>query len=273
MQLKSILFVGILLPALLWPALGNGQNPPQQKQEQKDEYKSPYRVKIFEVKHRPPNVLAEALAGLLSGTGPSRINPNQQLNTITVRDYPENLAAIEEALKRLDVPETRPPAIAAPSIEFQLHLIAASQTSMEKATMPPGLDAVVTQLKATLKYTNYRYLTTLSSRVRDGGTIEASGAIDTPFQLPNLSTRSSSYNYAVLNVGIVDDASGRAFQTRQFRFTLSVPVQLGNDVQYRDIGLKTDLSVREGENAVVGTANVGGSDTAIIIVVNAKKVK
>jgi len=173
----------------------------------------------------------------------------------------------------LDVPETRPPAIAAPSIEFQLHLIAASQTSMEKAAMPPGLDAVVTQLKATLKYTNYRYLTTLSSRVRDGGTIEASGAIDTPFQLPNLSTRSSSYNYAVLNVGIVDDASGRAFQTRQFRFTLSVPVQLGNDVQYRDIGLKTDLSVREGENAVVGTANVGGSDTAIIIVVNAKKVR
>jgi hypothetical protein len=52
-----------------------------------------------------------------------------------------------------------------------------------------------------------------------------------------------------------------------------VPIKYGPSTQYRDIGIITPLSLREGEMAVVGTTNIGGSDEAIIVVISVKRVK
>ena len=67
-------------------------------------------VKLFEIKHRSRNSLANSVKPLGSGAGNATIYANEDLKTVTVRDFPENIAAIEEALKRLDVPdEIQPP--------------------------------------------------------------------------------------------------------------------------------------------------------------------
>jgi hypothetical protein len=191
-----------------------------------------------------------------------------------VRDFPENIAAIEVALKRLDVPEQSPV-----SLEFQIHLLSASMDGSTKTELPKTLESVVTQLKATLKFTNYRYVSSALNRVNNGGKIESSGVTGSLFPTPsgvtNTAENPSFYNYSLSNVKLTQDASGKeTVQIDLFKFGVSVPLRINpGQTQYRDIGILTPLSLREGEMAVVGTANIGGSDEAIIVIVSVKKLK
>src|SRR5215470_14013339 len=115
MKLRLTIFSIVLL------LISVGSSSPTLAQEQKKEEKEStpdlkrFSVKLFEVKHRIPSALRDALWTLGSGAKGADINANNNLNTLTVRDFPENIAAIEEALKRLDVPD-KPPV----SLECQL---------------------------------------------------------------------------------------------------------------------------------------------------------
>jgi Bacterial type II/III secretion system short domain len=230
--------------------------------------RSPLKVKIFEVKYREPNVLVEALNALGSGDSNSKIQANQQLKTITVRDYPENIAAIEDALKRLDVPAASPV-----SLETRLYLVAATRSN-EPSSVPDFLQPVIKQLQSTLSYRSYRYATTLVNRVNDGGTIESSGVADPLFPLPAGTPPNKAFYSFSANPRVATDAAGKeGIQIRKFRFSISTPVQVGPTTQYRDVGIVTELSLREGETAVVGTANLGSSDEAMIVIVSVKVAK
>ena len=251
------------------------QQPPAETTPQRPA--SPYRAMVFDVKHRDPEALANALQPLQSGQPQTSMVANRQMKTITVRDYPENLAAIGEALRRLDVPETMSPFRPRPpsSIEFNLHLIAASPSAGEKTSFPASLEPVVNQLKSTLKFGSYRYLTTFSNRVNEGGTIDAQGVISPPFPIAAHAQLKSGYMYQVRNPQVTTDAAGKeVILTTSFTFKIDVPVETGGAAaQFRDVRLSTQLSLREGETAVVGTANAGSADEAIIVVVSARKLK
>jgi type II/III secretion system protein len=272
--------IAILFSLLLACATSASYAFAQTTDEQKKDEKAPARdvkqfsVKLFEVKYRSPNSLRESVQALGSGHGNAMIFANENLKTLTVRDFPENIAAIEEALKRLDVPDKSPV-----SLEFQLHLIAASMTPSEKDSLPKILEPVVEQLKSTLKFTNYRYVSSALNRVSDRGKVESSGVTGSLFPTPagvlNSADNPSFYQCSLSRVALTQDAAGKeSIQIEMFRFGVSVPVKIGlNNTQYRDIGIVTPLSLREGEMAVVGTANIGGSDEAIIVVISVKKTK
>src|SRR5262249_45610705 len=61
------------------------------------------RGKVFEIKHHYPKELVSIVSTLGSGAPGSAVTYSSNPNTITVRDFPENIAVIEEAIKRLDV--------------------------------------------------------------------------------------------------------------------------------------------------------------------------
>lgn len=266
MRLGSLVLVGVLLPFFLYPEMSYAQAP-QQPMEQE---RSPYKVTIFHIKHRDPTILAQALDGLRSGAPNTAMVPNKQLKTITVRDFPENIASIGEALKRLDVPEPKAPAAVPVNIEMQLHLIAASQQTGERSEPPASLAPVINQLRSTLKFSNYRYLTTFTSRLLSGGKVFNNGVIEEPFPQTQ-PARKSNYQYQVASVQNLEDSAGKSFfYVRSFSFNLTLRLPNGDA---RDIGFNTDLTLREGETAVVGTANVGSSDEAIILIVTARAVK
>src|SRR5688572_12824915 len=63
-----------------------------------------FKTKIFELKYRDPGTLANVVRQLGSGFKGAGISTNAEFKTITVRDFPENIATIEEAIKRLDTP-------------------------------------------------------------------------------------------------------------------------------------------------------------------------
>jgi hypothetical protein len=274
MKLKFIALLFSLSLGCAMPAsYAFAQTGGEQKKDEQPTAPQPEKlaVKLFEIKYRNPSSLANALQSLGSGAPNTKIYPNEDLKTLTVRDFPENVAAIEEALKRLDVPSKAPV-----NLEFQLHLIAASMEPSEKTTLPKNLEAVVAQLKSTLKFTNYRYVSSALNRVSDRGKIESSGVTGSLFPTPvgvlNSPEAPAFYQYVLSRVSLTQDATGKeSVQIDSFKFTVSVPIRISKDIQYRDIGIVTPLSLREGEMAVVGTANISGSDEAIIVVISVKK--
>jgi hypothetical protein len=277
MKTKMILLILlILVTTSVVAAQGNGDQQAETKEAQLGTCNPNNRtVKLLTAKHHNTVVLAETLKGLLSNAGVITHNPH--LKTLTVRDCPAGIAVVEQALAKLDVPDPSPA-----NMEFQLHLLAASMTPAEGGAMPKTLEPVITQLKATLKYPHYRYVYSAINRITNGGRIESSGATGELFPLPrnvaNNPGNPSFYQYQLNNVKFTQDASGKdAVQIENFRFGITVPIHIGGtgnaQVQYKDIGLVTPLSLREGELAVVGTANIGGSDEAMIVVVSVKKLK
>jgi Bacterial type II/III secretion system short domain len=277
MKLRATeLFISLLLAFTIANANAFAQSDSaQQRVERKPAADAPkFSVRLFEIKYQSPNNLREALNALGSGAPGSTMTPNNQLRTLTVRDFPENITAIEEALKRLDVPGKSPI-----SLECQLHLLSASMRESDKSQMAKNLEPVVTQLRSTLQFTNYRYISSSLNRVSDGGDVESSGIIGILFPTPsgviNTPENPTFYRYSIKGIKLTQDASGKeTIQISQFNFGSSVPVKTGgNNIQYKDCGMTTPLTLREGEMAAVGMVNISSSDDAIIVIVSVKKMK
>jgi len=276
-KILLLLFITCFYPATAWFAIA--QTAAEQKSVEKViQEPQKFKVKLFEIKHRHPESLRLALYALGSGTAGSELSANNQLRTLTVRDFPENIAAIEEALKRLDVPEQSPT-----PLEFQIHLISASMAGSEpKVQVTKNLEPVITQLKSSLRFTNYRYISSNLSRANDGANVESSGVTGSLFP-PSASFvtnqgQPSFYNYKIRAIKLRQDSLGKeTVQVDGFEFSVNVPVSWNPvnpaQTQYRHIGINTPLTLREGEMAVVGTANISGSDEAIIVVVSVNKVR
>src|SRR5262245_24186161 len=106
---KLIFLMGLMLATLSAPSIvAQDTQPSAAKPAQGDgEYVSEkgFKNKMFQLKHREPNTLRDVLKLLGSGYKGATISVNQEFKTITVRDFPENLAIIEEAINRLDIPQ------------------------------------------------------------------------------------------------------------------------------------------------------------------------
>ncbi|HZS05035.1 MAG TPA: hypothetical protein VFD58_09395 [Blastocatellia bacterium] len=275
MKLKAILQLCLLLlPALTAPALAQSDsrriptptaNAPAAGME----------AVIVDVKHKDPSQIVDVVRFLASERGV--VNSNRELRTIVIRDFPENIATIKAAIARLDVAETRNPLPVQDNYEVQLYLIATSRTSADKTDLPEGLGPVITQMKETLKYQGYRYITTFLNRVQNYENVNASGITSPIFPIAT-DTGKSFYKYRY-TLQSATDASGReSIRLQNFSFNVSIPlptpvVGAGTSFQYTDVGINTSVVLHEGEKVVVGTANLGSSDEAVIVVVSARKIK
>src|SRR5687767_9519337 len=112
MLIKTVKLIAIIACAIL-PALTAlaQQNQSQNKQDEPIWVEnSGFKGKIFEIKNRDPRELVQILQPLGSGFKGALMKFNDQSKTITVRDFPENIATIAEAIIRLDVqPPPKPP--------------------------------------------------------------------------------------------------------------------------------------------------------------------
>src|SRR5215217_875069 len=106
-----------------------------------------FQNRVFDVKNRDPQSLVRVLSPLTSGFRGAVVTANPEFRTISVRDFPENIAVIEEAIRRLDTPE-----VARPSVEFQVHMLVASNEEALPNRYPAELAGAVKQLQSTLGY-------------------------------------------------------------------------------------------------------------------------
>jgi hypothetical protein len=229
-----------------------------------------FRNRVFEIRHRDPRIVASAVKLLGSGFQGADLSVNEELSTVTVRDFPENIAAIEEAIGRLDKAEA-----GQPEIEFHVYVLIGSTAPTLARELPDEIVDVVKELKATLRYSSYGLMTNSVHRTRPGSGVESSGVAET--KLLGMSTPDLNpiiYSYTLRRVTVPQGTQKPSVDIENFRFSMRIPIALGNPrgehpvVQYQDVGFQTPVTIHEGEKVVVGTTTMG--DKALVVVVLAK---
>lgn len=264
---KPIVIIACLLLLTLTAFAQQNQTQSKQSDPQWVDF-SGFKGKIFEVKHRDPRDLARVLASLGSGFKGATIQPNYEYKTLTVRDFPENLAAIEEAIKRLDTPlPPAPPRPVSPNIEITAYLLLASNSGTpgsEAPSLPAQLKDVIAQLQTTLSYKTYLLLTPIVQRAKlDGGGMSSGGTATLPDK-----SLSASYQIKIGMLISADEPSVIVLDGLYFS------IRGASDPDHAQIGsaeINTRLNVRDGEKVVVGTASL--KDRALILVLTAKVIK
>jgi hypothetical protein len=226
-----------------------------------------FRSRVFEIKHRDPVNLVRVLLPLGSGFREAQMSPNESFQTISVRDFPENIAAIEEAIRRLDVPEP-----ARPGIEFHVHILIATHrpTYSPADQYPAELEAVIKQLKTTINYKHYHLMTSQVLRAKEQGMRQVSVKGVSELRMRSDTEASKSpifYDFRFENIVLNDSAAPAAkIQVGQFNFSMKVPLIVGSQgtLQYETIGFTTPVNMREGEKVVVGTTSM--EDKGIVVV-------
>ncbi|HEV7891397.1 MAG TPA: hypothetical protein VGP08_12205 [Pyrinomonadaceae bacterium] len=266
---KFLIALALLLATAAAALAQDNKQSPVRRDD--DEYVTQkiFQNRVFDVKNRDPLALARVLYPLTSGFKGATVSPNQEFRTITVRDFPENIAVIEEALRRLDTPEAPRPAI-----EFRVHLLVASNEEAAGNHYPAELSDVVKQLQTSLGMKNFTLMGSQVVRGREGNwDTWNKGVAD--FKLAGDTQASKNpvfYNYSIRQVTL-DTAGGQSrVQVGEFNMNMRVPLSLGPDkLAYEDIGFKNPVSLRDGERIVVGTTNI--ADKSIVVVISATTAK
>jgi hypothetical protein len=171
------------------------------------------------------------------------------------------------------------------TFDLELYVIAASNQQPREGKIPASLEPVIRQLRETLSFKNYSLETTLLNRVKNGGQLSLNWIVGQPSTPSSSPTSTPIFNeFSIGQVRQVDGNEGQAIQMLRFHFGSRVPIQTGTNLAasgtnaapvfvYEPVGLAADLSVREGQPAVVGTLNVGPSGEAIVLAICAKRVR
>jgi len=223
------------------------------------------RSKVFEVHNRDASDLLSSVVLLGSGFKGAAMSVNKELHTITVRDFPENIAAIESALARLDhpVPET-------PDIEMKISVLIGSKTPLAgAANVPDDLAPVVKQLESTLRYAHYGLMTATVQRTKPGDGLNGSGVAEAT--LLGMTVKEGQpilYNYRLRRITMTS-GERPSIDIESFDFSMHIPISVGGDkpAQYQNVGFETPVSIRQNEKVVIGTTTMG--DKALIVVVTA----
>lgn len=213
---------------------------------------------------------AQAIASLAHTGTPISIAADNGMNAIVLKGAPSAVASVEQIIHELDVPSSTPNG---KDVELTVFVIGASSNPIG-SDVPEGVAPVVKQLRAIFPYKNYGLLSSMLLRSREGSSAQNSGTMkfgDSP---------NNNY-YATYEATTVDRQNGLpVIHVRQFRFNTKFPVVPGpapkgaaiTQWTMSDIGVKTDVDLREGQKTVIGKADVGGSDSALFVVLNAKLV-
>ena len=254
----AVLLSGFVRPLLAQPS--PAPRAPEASKEESFVTEKGFASRVFEVKHREPGDLAAVLRPLGSGYRGAAVSANRDFKTISVRDFPENIAAIEAALKRLDVAEA-----AKKDVELRLWVLVASNGQPAAGRFPEDLKEAVGALKSTLNYSSYSLAGSFVQRVRDGARgIRGEGVTDlSQASIGKAPGKNMQLEYGITSLSLDADASGGP-AIRLDGFTLSL-------VGEGRAQLRTDVTLRDGEKVVVGTSTV--QDRGLIVVVSARVIR
>jgi hypothetical protein len=261
-------FSGLMIYFLSGLALpSSAQGQPEQQKPAKAELEKAQPIpdkqgliqKIFEIKYADIAQLADVLRFFAS------IQANRELRVIGVRGSPEVMATIEDAIKRFDVPPAP-----AKNIDLTAYLLIASAQATS-GSIPAELDGVIKQLKGVFKYQGFRLLDTVVVRGRNGWQGELNGVA--PRNADEVNVPPTLYQFRFDSARITSDNSDRMIRIDGLKLGARVPIkQDNNNWTYIDTGINTNIDAREGQKVVVGKATIGGSDSALFLVLTAKVV-
>jgi len=171
------------------------------------------------------------------------------------------------------------------NLDTQLYLIFATNREVEDGKLPITLESPMKRLRETLTFKHFNLAASFLNRVKNHGRLDVSW-VGGPFLASvNSSTGNPSFNQFTALVTLVDESGRGLVRMTDFRFGSRVPIVTAQAnataastnaasfpvISYEPIGLRTDISMREGEPVVAGTLNVGPSGDAIVVVIAARR--
>jgi hypothetical protein len=216
--------------------------------------------KVFVIKAARLHELAEVLsvfpAAVSYDHGPTA-------TALGVSAPPAVMAAIEETIKRLDVPPT-----SKKSVEVTAYIVEALAAPTADAKVPAALAPVVTQLRNTFRYADYRLVDTLITRsIADGYTwLETSS-----FSEADIWSRGKAKYSLKARPALVTTDGQRVVRMSQLHFAFEVPIEVGeHSYQMTSSGISADVDIADGQMVVVSKAGTGQTGSALIAVLSAK---
>ncbi|PYS79112.1 MAG: hypothetical protein DMF66_03875 [Acidobacteria bacterium] len=265
------IFLALALALLVAPAALAQKPSEQSAPKAEDNYVTSkmFQNRVFDVKNRDPQTLARVLWPLTSGFKGAVVSPSDEFRTITVRDFPENIAVIEEAIRRLDTPEP-----ARPAIEFRVHMLVASNDDAVANRYPAELGDLVKQLQSSLGYKNFSLMGSQVVRSKEGRTpSENRGVADLRLAGDSPANKNPVFYEYMINSITLDNTGGQArVQVGEFKMDMKVPLSLNSgSITYQSVGFLNPVSLREGERVVVGTMSI--ADKSVVVVLSASTIK
>ena len=223
----------------------------------------------------------EAISSLLGIFG-AMVSPNSQMHALAVRADPNKWPAIEDAIRRLDVPASLPR-----NVEITVYFLVAGKDLAQGTPLNGDVEPVVTQLRRTFSYADYRVLDTLMLRTRIGREAEASGSLAAgrarivaadgkgPAAKPGEASGSIARGAPIVTQvklrAAAVDPDGK-IHLDNVRAGMRLPVVSDNkgSFNYIDTGINTDIDVKDGQKVVVGKSSYEGPDKAVFLVLTAK---
>jgi hypothetical protein len=201
----------------------------------------PRQQRIFMLKYADARRVADVLA--VFGYG---IRSDSEMHAVAVSAPPDAMAAVEDAVKRLDVPAAAPK-----DVDLVVYMVVASEQVSAGAALPPELQPVADELKKIFSYKSFHLLDSILLRTQPGDRARTSGVV------PN-----GAYSFEVQPTSVTEDPKGRLIRLIDLTLNISMP-------EGRHAGIQTEITVREGQRVVVGKSNMGG-DQSLVLVVTAK---
>lgn len=200
-------------------------------------------------------VSARALTSLLQAFQPTSLQYDDSLHVISVRGDAERIAAIEEAVKKLDVPP----------LDFELTVYLISTTPTAADQLPEALASTAKQLHGVFAYKGYQLMDSFVLRGRDG---QQNGNADGTI-------KNSTYSFRYNRASVLD-GSPKIVNLQNVNLQIRIPTGMRDSkgsVEYKSTGLSTDVDIRDGQKVVVGKSDINNGESPLILVVTAKVVE
>jgi hypothetical protein len=215
----------------------------RQEAEQRD-----WETKIFQIRYVDPDELRRVLSMFRSNISYS----GGGLRALSVKAPKEIMPAIEDAIKRLDVPSPRRDA------ELTIFILVASDQMETGGAIPSSLQPVVNQLKPVLSYKSYQLVDTL---IAHGS--ESRGQLTQLRGTVSMGPQSASYEFHALFRFQNSEGKTPTLRLEGMNFKFRTPLPAGNESV-----IAADVDIPQGQQVVVGKATMG--DKAIILVMSAR---
>jgi hypothetical protein len=207
-------------------------------------------LKVIPLKYASPS----AIYKVVSAFQPTALQYDDSLHVISVRGTADMVAAIEEAVKKLDVLPA----------DFELTVYLISSSPQTGDLLPDALAATAKQLHVVFAYKGYQLIDSFVLRGRDGQSGSADGTI-----------KSSTYSFRY-NRATVMEGPPKMVNLQNLSLQIRMPSGARNEKgqpEFKTTGLSTDIDIRDGQKVVVGKSDVNNGESPLILVVTAKVVE
>ena len=193
---------------------------------------------------------------------------DQQSKFVVLQGEKEEVEAIEEVLKKIDLPLL--------NLEFTFELISGSKSAGKPTDVPVALGGVAKEMKSLFGFQSVTLIDTTTIRMQDGKDSSANGTFPS-LLAADANPPKGIYSININQAGWNGTKGSRLVSIAQLRFNAKIPFSssFGGNTQYTfsEMGIQTGLDVKEGQRVVVGKVGMDSGSNPFFLVVSCKVVE